>query len=209
MTEVNAKINLNNTISLAKDLYNSFKNSTNPEVKAAAEELKQAIDEAQIIANDNFRKLDDVAAKNELEKAMDKAKNKVEAATVDEATAKKNLNNVINDAMALYDRIKDDPDVDDIAEELKQAIDKAQKTADNDALSKLDYVIAKNKLEKAFGKAVEDYNNRMATAIDGIIVEENHDKVEDAWYDLDGRKFDRKPVQKGLYIYKGKKVMLK
>jgi hypothetical protein len=28
----------------------------------------------------------------------------------------------------------------------------------------------------------------------------------DAWYTLDGRKLDSKPTQKGVYIYKGKKV---
>ena len=30
-----------------------------------------------------------------------------------------------------------------------------------------------------------------------------------AWYSLDGRKFDGKPTQKGLYIYNGKKYVIK
>ena len=31
----------------------------------------------------------------------------------------------------------------------------------------------------------------------------------DAWYSLDGHKLKAKPTQKGLYIYKGKKVVIK
>ena len=34
-------------------------------------------------------------------------------------------------------------------------------------------------------------------------------KNEDAWYDLNGRKLNGKPTQKGLYIYKGKKTVIK
>ncbi len=30
--------------------------------------------------------------------------------------------------------------------------------------------------------------------------------INDAWYDLSGRKLSGKPTVKGLYIYKGKKV---
>ena len=30
-----------------------------------------------------------------------------------------------------------------------------------------------------------------------------------AWYSLDGRKLDKQPTAKGLYIYKGKKVVIK
>ena len=29
------------------------------------------------------------------------------------------------------------------------------------------------------------------------------------WYTLDGRKFDKQPTQKGLYIVNGKKVIIK
>ena len=31
----------------------------------------------------------------------------------------------------------------------------------------------------------------------------------DAWYDLSGRKLDGKPTKKGVYIYKGKKTVVK
>ena len=30
----------------------------------------------------------------------------------------------------------------------------------------------------------------------------------DSWYDLQGRKLSGKPTQKGVYIYKGKKVVI-
>jgi len=32
---------------------------------------------------------------------------------------------------------------------------------------------------------------------------------DDTWYSLDGRKLDGKPMQKGVYIYKGKKCVVK
>ena len=37
----------------------------------------------------------------------------------------------------------------------------------------------------------------------------NHTNSNNAWYTLDGRKLQGKPTQKGLYIYKGKKVVIK
>ena len=30
-----------------------------------------------------------------------------------------------------------------------------------------------------------------------------------AWYDMQGRKFSQKPTKAGLYIYKGRKVVIK
>ena len=45
------------------------------------------------------------------------------------------------------------------------------------------------------------------------IIEINEDKnirpMDDKWYSLDGRKFSGKPVQKGLYINKGRKIVVK
>jgi hypothetical protein len=35
------------------------------------------------------------------------------------------------------------------------------------------------------------------------------EKAAAAWYDMQGRKLNAKPTQKGLYIYKGKKVAIK
>lgn len=34
-------------------------------------------------------------------------------------------------------------------------------------------------------------------------------EVDDAWYDLSGRKLDGKPTTKGIYIHKGKKIIIK
>ena len=31
---------------------------------------------------------------------------------------------------------------------------------------------------------------------------------DDVWYDLTGRKFTERPTKKGIYIYKGKKVII-
>jgi hypothetical protein len=35
------------------------------------------------------------------------------------------------------------------------------------------------------------------------------DHYADGWYDLQGRKLSGKPTQKGIYIYKGKKQIIK
>ena len=44
----------------------------------------------------------------------------------------------------------------------------------------------------------------------GIVsMEDGRGQKEDVWYDLNGRKLDGKPTQKGVYIYKGKKVVIK
>ncbi|MBR6091910.1 MAG: hypothetical protein IKQ09_03750 [Bacteroidales bacterium] len=47
----------------------------------------------------------------------------------------------------------------------------------------------------------------------GIISIENGKwKIEnevDVWYDLNGRKLDGKPIQRGIYVNNGKKLMIK
>lgn len=44
----------------------------------------------------------------------------------------------------------------------------------------------------------------------GIVsMEDGSSMMEDEWYDLQGRKLEGKPTQPGVYIYKGKKVMVK
>ena len=54
----------------------------------------------------------------------------------------------------------------------------------------------------------EDENT---TAINEHESHESHESHElsGAWYSLDGRKLDGKPTQKGIYIYNGKKVVIK
>jgi hypothetical protein len=37
----------------------------------------------------------------------------------------------------------------------------------------------------------------------------NYTNCDDAWYSLDGRKFAGEPTQRGIYINKGKKVIIK
>lgn len=37
----------------------------------------------------------------------------------------------------------------------------------------------------------------------------NYTNSDDAWYSLDGRRLQGKPMQKGVYIYKGKKSVVK
>jgi hypothetical protein len=48
------------------------------------------------------------------------------------------------------------------------------------------------------------------TGIDEIRIENSSLRdLNGAWYSLDGRKLDSQPTKKGLYIYKGKKVVIK
>ena len=42
-----------------------------------------------------------------------------------------------------------------------------------------------------------------------ITMSDVRSKMSDVWYTLDGRKLDGKPTQKGIYIYNGKKVVIK
>jgi hypothetical protein len=44
---------------------------------------------------------------------------------------------------------------------------------------------------------------------DATRLNDNDENTHDAWYDLNGRKLDKKPVTKGLYIHNGKKVVIK
>ena len=44
---------------------------------------------------------------------------------------------------------------------------------------------------------------------DATRLNDNDENTNDAWYDLNGRKLDKKPVTKGLYIHNGKKVVIK
>ncbi len=44
----------------------------------------------------------------------------------------------------------------------------------------------------------------------GIVsMEDGRGLMEDVWYDLNGRKLDGKPTQKGVYINKSRKVVIK
>ena len=45
-----------------------------------------------------------------------------------------------------------------------------------------------------------------ATGIDSMV---NGQWSMDTWYDLNGRKLDKKPTQKGIYINNGRKVVVK
>ena len=47
------------------------------------------------------------------------------------------------------------------------------------------------------------------TGIDAYGVTASDETADDDWYDLNGRKLDKKPVTKGLYIHNGKKVVIK
>lgn len=51
------------------------------------------------------------------------------------------------------------------------------------------------------GDETTHLDNRAKTVIDG--------SEDDAWYDLNGRKLDRRPKRKGVYIHQGKKVVVK
>ena len=47
------------------------------------------------------------------------------------------------------------------------------------------------------------------TVIGHTDITDSTDKADAAWYSLDGRKLEGKPTKKGLYIYKGRKVVIK
>ena len=44
---------------------------------------------------------------------------------------------------------------------------------------------------------------------DAMRLNDKRQMINDKWYTLDGRKLDKQPTTKGLYIYKGKKVVIK
>jgi hypothetical protein len=43
----------------------------------------------------------------------------------------------------------------------------------------------------------------------GIIETKNAEQAEGDWYDMNGRRLAAKPTSKGIYIYKGKKRIIK
>ena len=47
------------------------------------------------------------------------------------------------------------------------------------------------------------------TVIGHTEITEITERADAAWYSLDGRKLEGKPTKKGLYIYKGRKVVIK
>jgi hypothetical protein len=51
--------------------------------------------------------------------------------------------------------------------------------------------------------------DRETTGVALIGNDTNADNSHNGWYDLQGRKLDRKPTQKGIYIHNGKKVVIK
>ena len=44
---------------------------------------------------------------------------------------------------------------------------------------------------------------------DMVIVDKAQPATADGWYTLDGRKFINKPTAKGIYIYNGRKMIIK
>ena len=58
-------------------------------------------------------------------------------------------------------------------------------------------------LPDQMGVDFNDSANALTTGVDSI----NVLTAQDAWYTLDGRKLDAEPTKKGIYIYKGKKVI--
>ena len=54
---------------------------------------------------------------------------------------------------------------------------------------------------------VTDCDINDATGID--LIDNGQLTIDNSWYTLDGRKLDGKPTQKGVYIYKGKKAVVK
>ena len=76
VTEEEAEKKLDDAIKAAEELYNEIKDD--PDKQDIAEELKKAIEEAKKTAEDGgSSKLDDVAAKNDLEKALERLKRRL------------------------------------------------------------------------------------------------------------------------------------
>ena len=49
----------------------------------------------------------------------------------------------------------------------------------------------------------------VVTGLSGELRTENGEAAAAAWYTLDGRKLDKMPTKKGVYIKNGKKVIIK
>ena len=54
-----------------------------------------------------------------------------------------------------------------------------------------------------------EFSDDEATEIEGVDSEQLAVDSDDSWYDLSGRKLDGQPTTKGVYIWKGKKVVIK
>ena len=54
---------------------------------------------------------------------------------------------------------------------------------------------------------VLDFDGDVVTSIDGICIDDG--RTAEGWYSLDGRRLDRKPTRKGVYIHNGNKVIVK
>ena len=54
---------------------------------------------------------------------------------------------------------------------------------------------------------VLDFDGDVVTSIDGICIDDS--RTAEGWYSLDGRRLDRKPTRKGVYIHNGNKVIVK
>lgn len=55
---------------------------------------------------------------------------------------------------------------------------------------------------------VMDYGDGETTGI-ATITNDRESMADDAWYTVDGKKLDEKPVKKGLYIHNGRKTVIK
>jgi hypothetical protein len=73
-----------------------------------------------------------------------------------------------------------------------------------------DEFTAKNPIRWGYGKINAkkglDYIQQ-GTGI--VLMYDERSKMEDVWFDLSGRRMGAKPTQRGLYINKGKKFMVK
>ena len=114
---------------------------------------------------------------------------------------KTELNNALAEAKTYYEGIKDT--YPDIANTLKETIDAAQTLADKDdaALNELDSIIT------ALNTAVQTAKDQVGIAV-GISQLKTH-TGNDVWYDLNGRRLNGRPTQKGMYLNNGKKVMIR
>ena len=130
------------------------------------------------------------------------AKLETDLATQRAYDASKNaLGKSIDDATVYYDEIREKHP--NIADQLNSAISVAMAIHSNTSSSKDLLDSAKQTLDAALDAAKQ----AIATGIAEIV---SSDAVENAtYYSLDGRKLDRKPTKKGVYIVNGRKVVVK
>lgn len=60
-----------------------------------------------------------------------------------------------------------------------------------------------------FGENDSDDDDDATTAIDRVMNEEQGDHQKGVWYNIRGERLNNKPTQKGIYIYDGKKIIIK